>query len=232
MLKKSLQDSWSFFKNHIVALSLIVLPIAAPVEIFNALYLYFATSEENVLSEQILPMAIYFMAYPVYSVAVVFYITSIISGEGGRDTRTLWRLGIKYWAQYFILTFIIGIAVTFGLMLLIVPGIILMARYAFAEFDLLLNKSKPLEAIRNSWFLAKNYMWVILGGYVFITVVLFLPSYLISSIFDETSISYWVIDTVLNMAYSVLAVMYTIFAFRVYELAEVQHNQSLNQDTP
>lgn len=229
MLKKSLTDSWSFFKIHAVAISIIILPIVAPIDILTALYQYFFTSEEFLFSEQVIPMAISFIAYPIYTVGVIFYIASVISGEN-IDTKTLWKLGAKFWLPYIILSILVGVVVIFGFILLVIPGVIFTIRYAFSEFDLLLNQSKPLDAMRNSWDITKEYMWVILGGYVVITIALYVPYYLVASLFDESSISYWVLDTVLNIAYSVLGVLYTIFAFRVYEHAKMQHNQSLNQD--
>jgi len=229
MLKKSLADSWSFFKIHAVAISIIILPIVAPIDILTALYQYFFTSEEFLFSEQVIPMAISFIAYPIYTVGVIFYIASVISGEN-IDTKTLWKLGAKFWLPYIILSILVGVVVIFGFILLVIPGVIFTIRYAFSEFDLLLNQSKPLDAMRNSWDITKEYMWVILGGYVVITIALYVPYYLVASLFVESSISYWVLDTVLNIAYSVLGVLYTIFAFRVYEHAKMQHNQSLNQD--
>ena len=45
MLKKSLMDSWAFFKRHALAISIIILPIVVPVEILAALYQYFLASE-------------------------------------------------------------------------------------------------------------------------------------------------------------------------------------------
>jgi len=231
MLKKSLADSWSFFKNHAVAISIIILPIVAPIEIFTTLYQYYFASEEFFLSEQIILIAISFIAYPIYTIGVIFYIASIISGERF-DTKTLWNLGIKFWFPYIVLTILVGVVVTCGFILLVVPGIIFAIRYTFSEFDLLLNQSKPLDAMRNSWDSTKEYMWVILGGYAIITVVLYVPYYLVASLFEESSISYWVFATVSTMAYSVLGVLYIIFAFRVYEFAKLQHNQSFNQDAP
>jgi len=229
MLKKSLTDSWSFFKIHAVAISIIILPIVAPIDILTALYQYFFTSEEFLFSEQVIPMAISFIAYPIYTVGVIFYIASVISGEN-IGTKNLWKLGAKFWLPYIILSILVGVVVIFGFILLVIPGVIFTIRYAFSEFDLLLNQSKPLDAMRNSWDITKEYMWVILGGYVVITIALYVPYYLVASLFVESSISYWVLDTVLNIAYSVLGVLYTIFAFRVYEHAKMQHNQSLNQD--
>lgn len=227
MLKKLLTDSWSFFKSHAVAISIIILPIVVPIDVFTALYQYFLTSEEYVLSEQIVPTVIGFIAYPIYTVGVIFYIASIISGET-LGTKTLWKLGAKYWLPYLVLSILVGLAVMFGFVLLIIPGIIFAIRYAFSEFDLLLNQSKPLDAMRNSWDATKEYMWVIFGGYVVITLVFYVPYYLVSSLFEESSISYLMLDTASSIVYSVLGVLYTIFAFRVYEFSKSQHNQSLN----
>jgi len=231
MLKKLLADSWAFFKNHVVAISIIILPIVVPIDVLTALYQYFLASKDYVPSEQIFPVAIGYIAYPIYTVGVIFYIASIISGET-LGAKTLWKLGAKYWLPYLGLSVLVDLAVMFGFVLLIIPGIIFIIRYAFSEFDLLLNQSKPLEAMRNSWDTTKEYMWVIFGGYAVITLVLYVPYYLVASLFDESSISYLVLNTASNIAYSVLDVLYTIFAFRVYEFAKLQHDQLLNQDAP
>ena len=232
MLKKSLMDSWSFFKNHTVAISIIIFPIVVPISILTALYMYFlTTSDEFLFTEQLPPMLIGIIVHPIYAVAVVFYIASVVSGES-IETKTAWKLGVKFWLPYVILSILIGFAVVFGLIFLIIPGIIIAIRYAFSEFDLLLNKSRPLDAMRNSWSATKEYTWVILGGYTVITLVLYVPYYLMASLFDESSISSLVLNTVSNIVYSVLGVLYTIFAFRVYEFAKLQHNQSLNEDAP
>jgi len=229
MLIKSLKESWSFFKIHSVALSIIILPIAAPVEIFSSLYEYFLNSDEFHFIEEMVPMAVNAITYPIYTIAVIFYIASVITGET-LNTKMLWKLGAKFWLPYIIMSAMIIITVVSGFILLIVPGIILIIRYAFSEFDLLLNKNKPLNALKNSWSETKEYMWVIFGGYVIITFALVVPYYLIAAIFEGSSISYWVLYTLLNIAYSVLAVLYTIFAFRIYEHSKSQHNKAIKKD--
>ena len=185
-------------------------------------------------AEQLIPMFIGFVAYPIYAGGVVFYIASVISGET-IDTKTSWKLGARFWVPYTVMSVLIGVAIMFGLILLIIPGVIFAVRYAFSEFDLLLNQSKPLDAMKSSWDITKDYMWVILGGYAMITPVLYgfyVPYYLIASPFDEASAAYWLLDTVANIIYSVLAALYTIFAFRVYQFAKSQHDQALNPDAP
>ena len=229
MLIQLLTDSWLFFKNHIVAISLIILPIVVPIDIFTALYEYFFIGEEYVFSDYVIPMTIGFIAYPIYAVAVIFYISSIISGEY-LGTKSLWRLGLKFWMPYMILSLLITLALMAGFILLVIPGIILAIRYSFAEFDLLFNRSNPIDAMTNSWNATREYMWVLFGGLLVISIALYLPYYLILSLFDESSVFYLVLEVVSNIAYSVLAVLYTIFAFRVYEFAKSQADPSLDQD--
>lgn len=231
MLKKLLMDSWSFFKNHAVAISMITLPIVIPIDVLTALYQYFLANEELKLSEQLIPMFIAMLVYPIYAAGIVFYIASVISDEI-IDTKTSWKLGTKFWWPYVTMSFFVGLVVMLGFVLLVIPGIIFAVRYAFSEFELLLNKSNPLDSMKNSWDATKDYMWLILGGYFVITLVLYAPYYLIAELFDESSVYYWVIDTTLNIIFSVLGALYTIFAFRVYEFAKLQHNQPLNPDAP
>ncbi len=228
MLGKSLSDSWAFFRIHGVALAMIVLPIVAPIEILLSLYQGFMVSDEFVLAEQAIPMIVGFLAYPVYSVAVVFYIASVISGQS-RSTSELWTQGIRYWQPFIILSLLVTIAVMFGLFLLIIPGVIIAVRVAFAEFELLLNDRKPMDAIKIGWAGTREYMWVILGGYTVITVSIYIPLYFLGAAFDETSGAHGIVTTFINIAYQFLAVFYTIFAFRVYDMARTEANRP---DTP
>lgn len=229
MLIQLLTESWLFFKNHIVALSIIILPIVVPIDIFIAMYEYSFSGEEYVFSEHVIPMTIGFIAYPIYAVAVVFYISSIISGEH-LDTKLLWKLGLKFWLPYMILSLLVTLALMAGFILLVIPGIILFIRYSFAEFELLFNQSNPIDAMANSWNATREYMWVLFGGILIISIAFYLPYYLIFSLFDESSLFYLVLEVVLNIIYSVLAVLYTIFAFRVYEFAKSQADPSLDFD--
>ena len=225
MLNKSLIDTWSFFKNHIVALSLIILPIVAPVEILTTLYHSFFTSasDEFNLAQQLIPMTVGFIAYPIYAAGVVFYIASVISGER-IDTMTSWSLAASNWLPYVIMSLFIGFAVALGIILLIIPGIVFAVRFSFSEFDLLLNKSKPIDAMQNSWDLTKEYMWVLLGGFVIITILIYGPYFILVSFNDKLIGENQLLDTLFLIAYSVLGVLYKIFAFRVYEFAKMQHS--------
>lgn len=230
MLKQALTDSWYFFKNHALAFSQIILPVVIPLNIITELYQHVFTSQDFLIKE-LIPVTLGIIAYPIYMVGVIFYIASSVSGKN-LDTKTLWKLGIKFWSPYIGLWILVAVAVMFGFILLVIPGVILAARYSFSEFDLLLNQSKPLDAMRNSWLVSKDYMWIILGGIGVITIVLYAPFFLVASLFDKSTFLYWALDIFADTAYSVLGVLYTIFLFRVYVLAISKHDQPPKQNAP
>lgn len=226
MVKKSLADTWSLFKENIVPLSLIVLPIAISTMIVETIIQNLFVTDSSHIPNQLIPALLGLLVNPIYSVAVIFYIASIVSGEK-IDTITLWRLGIKFWLPYTILSILFGLSVTVGFILLIVPGMILSARWSFASFDLLLSQSNPREALRNSWAATKSYVGVLLKGYVILIVILYGPNMLLTKLMQgslgKTSISFQAFDSALNLVYTVLDVMFTIFAFRIYSLYRAQN---------
>ena len=114
-----------------------------------------------------------------------------------------------------------------GFLLLIIPGIILIGRYSFAEFDLLLNNRSPLDAMGRSMDATKKYIGTILGGYLVITIIIYGPYYLVVALLEQMGLELGVLDNLLDIIYSVLGVIYTIFAFRVYHLAKEQRYNGL-----
>jgi len=120
-LNSELLDSWNFFKNNLVAISVIVLPIIIPLEIGTAIYIHNFTSDGYSI---IIPILIGLLLYPVYIVGTIFYISSVISGEP-IDRNVAWKFGVKYWLPYMSLTLLLVIAsmIIFTASVLIAVGI-------------------------------------------------------------------------------------------------------------
>jgi hypothetical protein len=226
MVKKSLADTWSLFKGNVIPISLIVLPIAVPAAIIEVIIQNLFTTDSSHFQNQLVPLLINMLVYPIYQVATIFFIAAVVSGEK-IGISTLWRLGVKFWLPYTILSILFGLSAVVGFLLLIVPGVILLIRWSFASFDLVLNQSKPYEALRCSWMATKSYLGVLLKGYLTLIVILYCPNVLLSQIMEfwlgKTSISFQVFDTTLNLVYEVLSVMFTIFSFYIYSLYRAQN---------
>lgn len=231
MLKGVLADTWYFFRNHVVVISAIMLPVVVPTEILTKLFQYAHIGKEAGFPELALPVALGFITYPIYMIGIIFYIASVVAGEPVA-IKTLWQQSLKYWFPFMALTLMVSLVMIAGFMLLIIPGIIANIRYAFAEFELLFNQRRPLDAMAKSWQDTREYAWVILGGFAIITIILNVPFYLIDSVLDNTGASHWVLEILLSIVYSVLSVFYTIFAFRVYEFAKAGRDQSSATETP
>ena len=220
MLKNVLQNSWNFFTNNYNDIAAIILPFVIPVELISGIYKYYFVTVEFDLYEQIFPVSLHFLALPVYSVAVIFYMASKSSGEI-TDIKSLWVKGLSNWGRYIILYALILISVMLGIIIFIIPGIILGVRLAFADFCLLYNNTNPLVSIKNSWNATKDYKWIIFKGYALIALITFLPYYLLTGLYNESYIPSIVFNSVLNIIYSVVNMVYTIFAYNVYKLQKI-----------
>jgi hypothetical protein len=226
MVKNLLSDTWSLFKENVAPISLIILPIAFPTKIIEVIIWNLITTGDSHNYNQELPSLITILVDPIYSVAVIFYLAAVVSGEK-IGTTTLWRLGIKFWLPYLTMSILFGLSVMAGFILLIVPGIILAIRWSFGAFDLLLCQSKPYQALGNSWTATKSYVGVLFKGYMILIVILYIPSVLLTilmeSLLGKTSISFRMFNNTLELTYDVLGVMFTIFTFQVYSLYRRQY---------
>lgn len=225
MVEKSLSDTWTLFKDNVAPISLIVLSITIPAAIFEeVIQNNFATDSSDTL-DILVQFLISTAVYPIYSVATIFFIAAVVSGEK-MATGTLLKLGIRFWFPYTILSALFGVAVMFGFVLLIIPGVILMIRWSFAPFELLLNQSKPYDALRESWKATKSFAGVLLKGYLFLIVILFGSNILLGVVMESwlgnSSISFQVMNAILSLGYEVLYVMFTIFTFYIYGLSKAQ----------
>lgn len=224
MAEEFLKDSWSFFKTHFVALALIVLPITVTLELVLVLHEQFLASEEFVLSGQFLPLVFIFVAYPIYRGAVVFYVASAISGEV-LAAPSLWKLSIRFWVPYAILIVLSFFAFAFGILAFVLPALVLSARLAFTDFDLLLNRSGPLRAIGNSWNATRGYAGLIFRGFAVITLVLFVPSMLFQTLLSGTGVLQLILMPIYNVLMSLLSCLYLIYAYRVYEFSRTPRGE-------
>jgi len=137
--------------------------------------------------------------------------------------------------MYFILSLLIGILAGLGLLMFILPGIFLLAKFAFAEFDLLLNGSNPLDALKNSWQQTSGHTATLLSGYLIIAVMMLGGYLILATIINAVSADHatgleqksaflTVYNVVLTVMFSILEFFFTIFAFRVYDHARKQQD--------
>ena len=216
-LQGLLADSFRFFRNHLVSIVLIIVPVVLPVELFRARYAESLLGSESTFISELPLLLLGLMAYPIYTAGVILFIASEVSGTRLK-TRDCWLLGLRFWWTFLLLAMMMGVVTTVGFLLFLVPGLIALARFSFAEFNLLLNGRSPPDAMRLSWDETRPYFWPILGGHLIIFAAVYLPYFALVFVLKDLEVDLGIFHVVLDSLYVVLGSLFTIFRFRVYHL--------------
>lgn len=156
------------------------------------------------------------LVYPLYTGALILLLAKRTQHESPTNGQLL-RAAFSLWWPLLLVTLMVGVAVIFGFMLLIIPGIWMAVRLAFAEIYLVVEGLTPLAAMRKSHDTTKELFWVILLAVVIVYVPLIALSFL----------SEWMMDTyggssalgiVADTMIAFLGLFVNVVIFRIYLL--------------
>ena len=228
-MKRFLSETWSFFADHASLLLWITLPIVIPVEVFDFAFRHFFLTADSSFLVSLIPGVMYFLTYPIYAAALILYIAAAVGGQP-INVISSWKMGLNFWAPFLALMVLITIAVFFGFLLLIIPGLIVAIRLSFATFELVLNGKTPVSSLEDSWKSTRGHAWMLFLGGIVIFGAFYVPYFIFSSLFDQPGMAFWLFASASNVVLAVVGIVYTIFVFRVYYFVKTERNHSLNQD--
>ena len=129
------------------------------------------------------------------------------------------------------LSLLLGVVTGLGFVLFMVPGVIALVRFSFAEFDLLLKGKNPVDALRLSWDATRPHFWVILGGYlVSLSAAFYVPYFGLIFILEDLKVELGFFEVLLDALYAVLTVLFAIFRYRVYDLVNERRDLGLRPE--
>ncbi len=182
-LMNSIGDSLRLFHSHIFTLASITLPFIIFLEIFEV-YFIESTLMTPFMFDDLSPLLIAHLTIkPFYSIAVIFYISSVIDKQSLSVTQS-WFMAVKFWPVYFIVSLIMNLLIGTGFFFYVIPGIFLFIRFSFTEFYLLLDKQSPLTAIKSSFINTRKYFLTLSGGFIILAVIIFYSHAMINTVFD------------------------------------------------
>lgn len=73
------------------------------------------------------------------------------------------KKGLSFVLRLFLLGIVIGLLTSGAYLLFVIPGIILSILFAFAPYEVVLNKKGPISAIRRSIRVVSSHFWGVLG---------------------------------------------------------------------
>ena len=113
-----------------------------------------------------------------FQTTIIKAVSLVFSGEI-KGVKETFKLAWPRVGKYALTTFLAGLAIAGGFLLLIIPGILLFVWFAFANYIIVEEPIRVREALRKSKSYVKGYFWQVLGRavvfvlfYILIQVVL------------------------------------------------------------
>lgn len=105
---------------------------------------------------------------------------SVVKSE--RNIKEVYKMGWKMLWKYFAATFFLGIVISLGFVLLIIPGVIFAVWYSFTIFIVFDKNQSVFLSLRESKKLVKGRFWKIFGRFIVIGLVSFVVGLIFSSV--------------------------------------------------
>ena len=206
-----LKQSYYFFRSNFSNLLSIQLPFIAVLMLVQ--HTVIGTIEEgaNLQNDLFLLTAMDLLFVPIYLGATIFYMQSIV------DSRTIstlqaWGWGLQNWGRLFFTFLLSALAISMGLMLLVVPGLYIAVRLGLANQVCLLERKSPIEAMKLSWAGTADLFWTLAKGLAIIYGLLFVGELLLAPVVEGNAILGFVGSAALDF----LNVFGAIYTFRIY----------------
>ncbi len=207
-----LRQSLFFFRNHANKLALIQLPFLALVSIVQYQLLQgIDTESEQIKSSIFLSSSLDLALMPVYWGATLVYLRSVLGGQPLSVGQALF-MGLGCWGRLLLTYILTALAISTGLILLILPGIYIGIRLAFAEFYCVMEGKGPLESLNASWSSTKEFFWPLFQGLALIIGLLLAIELTLGQLLVDQQNLMMLVSLVIQF----LGVVPTIFAYRLY----------------
>jgi len=215
-----LRQSLFFFRTHLNRLALIQIPFLLLITLVQYQLLQGGETTEDVRNTSSLFMssALDLALMPGYWGATLLYMQSVLQGRTLSAGQAI-SLSLTCWGRLLLTYILTALAVSTGLLLLILPGIYIGVRLAFAEFYCVMEGKGPVESIRASWASSNEFFWPLLQGLALIFGVLMLAEGMIGQMPADAK----ALMLGLSLLVQFLGVMSSIYAYRIYCVMKDEH---------
>ena len=222
MIQK-LGEAVGLLVSNLSLFSLIVLTVWLPGNLLIEYLTYnvFADNAENLARITRLNMSIGGIFGPLYIGAVIYALSELKQGRSVRYSQAM-AVGLQNWWNLFAARFVANLLIVFGLLLFIVPGIILMLRYALLDSAVILERAGTEQARKRSSDLVQGKKLEILCaavvfylGFIVLAVVTDVPFMFIESL--NTMVVSVIVDCVLDVAVLVITIVLFLYYWEATE---------------
>ena len=224
-----LKEIFQFFRKNIWPISILTLAIEFPYILIQNIHYFSNTSSEFSNTVGLILLMATLIIYPLSTGAQISLYAMII-----RETRIDLKKCVSRSRKHLfnlLVGSLIYIFLTFlGLLLFIVPGIIIAARLSFYCFFIVLDDLKPVDALKKSAQVTKEYTWLMAGSLFIIGALLILPLFLIQLTLNRFGIYNLFSATLLDSIFAILGWLSLILVFRFYCLYKEKAEKDRSTD--
>jgi len=206
-----LKQSYFFFRSNFSNLLSIQLPFIAVLMLVQHTVIGGIEEGANLQNDLFLLTAMDLLFVPIYLGATIFYMQSIVDSRP-ISTPQAWAWGLQNWGRLFFTFLLSALAISVGLMLLVLPGLYIAVRLGLANQVCLLERKSPIEAMKMSWAGTADLFWTLAKGLAIIYGLLFIGELLVAPIVEGNAVLGFVGSAILDF----LNVFGAIFTFRIY----------------
>ena len=209
-----IRDSLRFYRANLRIIALVLLPLYFPSVLTQVLGQISVKSEwgGNVFS--VFLLIVDYIIVTFRTSALIFLFDSILKGSTYNLKKYTQMAWVSFPAFFFTMLMVHGIS-SLALLLFLIPGIFLSAKFSMAQFNVLLTKDGVNEAIRHSYRETTGFTWkVIISCGIVIVIMLAIFAILGFLTAGATSLFAVVLKTVaIDFIVEVLVILILIILF-------------------
>jgi hypothetical protein len=153
-----LRDAWYFFIHNLGAIARLCLPLIVLEGLVQQWVAAWATPATALVYELLVGV----LFYSLYTAALIVFLDARSRGQQPR-TRDMLARALWLWPSFALVVGLSTLAIMLGASLLILPGLWMMVKLAFAEYLLVLRGLTPIKALHESLERTSGYFWPILA---------------------------------------------------------------------
>jgi hypothetical protein len=221
------KDIFQFFKKNIRAISILTLAIEFPFILIQNIYYFSSASSEFSNNASSIFFLITLVLYPFSTGSQISLYSMILQGVK-IDLKKCIYDSLRYLLNL-MLASLIYLSFTFlGLLVFIIPGIIIGVRLSFYGFFIVLDDLKPLDALKKSAQVTKEYTWLMAGSLFIIGSLLILLLLFIQLTLNRFGLYNLFSATLFDSIFAILGWLSLILVFRFYCL----YKDKIEKDRP
>lgn len=211
---KLIKETFLVYKRYFIPISIIVLIVAIPVEIFKNYYSVPLEYDESVLSSIKRDGLFTTFFLSLITPTIIIFLFQRLLGNQITIFKSF-LFGLKTWPKIIGYGIAKNIIIIIGFICFIIPGIILIFRLFFLYIIISIEGVKENEPIRVSFQMTRGNVWQLILYNALMTVAIVLPVFIFIFLI-EWFFEGWIANTLIDLVVDLFFVLYTVMALLLY----------------